>query len=46
MKKTTIVHVLANGRKVKSVEGMIVPADNAAYEVIIRTSKRKEVKTA
>lgn len=46
MKKPIIVHVLANGIRVKSVEGMIVPADNAVYEVIIRSSKRNEVKTA
>lgn len=46
MKMPKIVHVLANDKRVKSVEGMVVPADNAVYEVIIRSIKRNEEKTA
>lgn len=34
-KEPTIVHVLADGKRVKSVEGSIVPADNAAYAILI-----------
>ena len=39
MKKPTIVHVLANGKKVKSIKGHVVPADNAVYKVILEVSK-------
>lgn len=40
MKKPTVIHVLANGKRVKSIEGHVVPADNPVYEVLLRTAKR------
>ena len=38
-KEPTIVHILADGRRVKTVEGLIVPADNTAYNVIVEAVK-------
>ncbi len=48
MKKPVIVHVLANGKKVNSIEGKVIPGDNPVYQVILSshiTAKGKE-KTA
>lgn len=39
MKKPKVVHILANGKKVKSIEGHVIPADNPVYEVIYEISK-------
>jgi len=39
VKKPKVVHILANGKRVKSIEGHIVPADNPVYEVMFRVSK-------
>lgn len=35
MKKPKIVHVLANGKRVKSIEGHVIPEANPVYEVIL-----------
>lgn len=35
MKEPKIVHVLANGKRVKSIEGHVIPADNPVYKIII-----------
>ena len=34
MKKPKIIHVLANGKRVDSIEGHIIPADNPVYGII------------
>lgn len=34
MKKPKIVHILANGKRVKSIEGHVIPEDNAVYQII------------
>lgn len=39
MKKPTVIHVLANGKRVKSIEGHVVPANNPVYEVLLRAAK-------
>ena len=39
MKQPKVVHILANGKRVKSIEGHVVPADNPVYEVMLRASK-------
>lgn len=39
MRKPKVVHILANGKKVKSIEGHVIPADNPVYEVIYEISK-------
>lgn len=35
MKKPNIVHILANGKRVKTIEGHVIPADNAVYAMIL-----------
>lgn len=40
MKKPTVVHVLANGKRVKSIEGHVVPANNPVYEVLLRAATK------
>lgn len=40
-KEPTIVHILADGRRVKTVEGLTVPADNTAYNVIVEAAKQR-----
>ena len=35
-----IVHVLANGKRVKDIRGHVIPKDNAVYEIILRGGKR------
>lgn len=39
MRKPKVVHILANGKRVKSIEGRVIPADNPVYEVLLRASK-------
>lgn len=40
MKKPTVIHVLANGKRVKSIEGHVVPANNPVYEVLLRAATK------
>lgn len=35
-----IVHVLADGTKVNSIRGKVVPQDNAAYAVMLEAAKK------
>lgn len=35
-----IIHILANGKKVKSIAGHVVPQDSPAYAVILRAYKK------
>ncbi len=35
-----VIHILANGKRVKSIEGHVVPKDSPAYEIIFRTYKK------
>ena len=46
MKKPMIVHVLADGTKVNSIAGKVVPGDNPVYEVILKSSRKREERTA
>lgn len=39
MKQPKVVHILANGKRVKSIEGHVVPADSPVYEVMLRAYK-------
>lgn len=41
MKKPKIVHVLANGKRVKSIEGHVIPGDNPVYEIILGAQKKQ-----
>ena len=36
MRKPKVVHILANGKRVKSIEGHVIPAENPVYEIILR----------
>lgn len=46
MKKPKIIHVLADGTKVNSIAGKVVPGDNPVYEVILQNGCKKERRTA
>ena len=37
MRKPKVVHILANGKRVKSIEGHVIPAENPVYEIILRS---------
>ena len=39
-KEPTIIHVLANGKRVKDIKGHVIPADNPVYEIILRGGTR------
>ena len=39
MKKPKIIHILANGKKVNSIEGHIIPTDNPVYEMVLGARK-------
>lgn len=41
MKKPKIVNILSNGKRVKSIEGHIIPGDNPVYEIILGTQKKQ-----
>lgn len=41
MKKPKVVHILANGKRVKSIAGHVVPADNPVYEIMIQSNRGK-----
>lgn len=40
-KEPTIKHVLADGRRVKKIDGYKVPADSVAYNVILEVAKKR-----
>lgn len=42
--KPKIVHVMADGRKLDSIEGHVVPAGNAAYRIIYECAIREREK--
>lgn len=42
MKKIKIVHVLASGKRVKSIEGHVVPASNPVYEIVLQAHKGEQ----
>lgn len=42
MKKPNVIHVLANGKHVKSIEGHVIPSDNPVYRIILETSLTKK----
>lgn len=38
-----VIHILANGKKVKSIEGHVVPQDSPAYDIIFRAYTKKDL---
>lgn len=43
-KEPKVIHVLANGKRVDSIEGHVVPADNLAYRLIVDVAKEEKRK--
>ena len=41
MRKPKVIHILANGKRVKTIDGHVIPAENPVYAVIL-SSKVKE----
>lgn len=41
MREPKVVHILANGKRVKSVKGHVIPADNPVYEIILGTQQKE-----
>lgn len=42
MKKSPkITHILANGTKVESIAGKVIPRDNPVYELVMKGAKKK-----
>lgn len=37
-----IIHVMANGERVDSIEGHVVPADNPAYRIILEAALERK----
>lgn len=40
MTKPKIVHILADGKKVDSIEGHVIPADNPVYRMLLEAAIR------
>ncbi len=43
MRKPNIKHILANGKRVKSIEGHVVPPDSPVYKILLQTQGEQEV---
>lgn len=41
MRKPKVVHILASGKRVKSIDGHVIPADNPVYAVILGTQQKE-----
>lgn len=41
MKKPNVIHILANGKRVKSIDGHVIPADNPVYEIVLGAQKKQ-----
>ncbi len=41
MRKPKVVHILANGKHVKSIDGHVIPADNPVYEIVLSAQKKQ-----
>lgn len=41
MKKPNVIHVLANGQRVETIEGKVIPEDNPVYEILFRAVTQK-----
>ena len=38
MTKPKIVHILADGKRVESIEGHVIPADNPVYRMLLEVA--------
>lgn len=41
MKQPKVVHILANGKRVKSIDGHVIPSDNPVYSIILGTQEKQ-----
>ena len=42
MKRTPrVIHILANGERVESIKGKVIPSDNPVYEIVLKGAKGK-----
>lgn len=41
MRKPKVIHILANGKRVKSIDGHVIPAENPVYAVILGTQHKE-----
>lgn len=39
--KPRVIHILANGERVSSIEGKVIPSNNAVYEQVLKGVKGK-----
>ena len=44
MRTPNIIHVLADGKRVNSIEGHVIPEDNPVYEIILRAKRGEKSK--
>lgn len=44
MKEPKIIHVLADGKRVDSIEGHVIPKDNPVYKIIFEATKGEKEK--
>lgn len=40
-KKPEIIHILANGERVRDITGHKIPSDNAVYEIVLKGATGK-----
>ena len=40
-KKPNVIHILANGERVDSIEGKVIPSDSPVYEILLKGAKGK-----
>lgn len=36
-----VINILANGERVSSIEGKVIPRNNATYEMVLKGAKKK-----
>ena len=39
--KPRVTHILANGERVSSIEGKVIPSNNTVYEMVLKGAKKK-----
>lgn len=37
-----VINILANGERVSSIEGKVIPSNNAVYEQVLKGAKKNE----
>lgn len=42
MRKPNVVHIMADGSRIKSISGKVVPAENPVYKILIGSIQKQE----